>query len=123
MIRAGIAALALLFLPLTVSAQLRPKAHMEACTVWNQGGAHIGTRNDCNRPVSILFMDYRDQHVVEADVAPGAWFDTGASAPSTGFMFTVCPLGYVPSVRFSLENRVAIEDSLYNCLPRDKPGV
>jgi hypothetical protein len=120
---AALLALALLLLPLATAAQQRPKAHMEACTEWHYAGARIGTRNDCNRPVTILFMDYSDRHVVESDVAPGGWFDSGAGAPSIGYMFTVCPVGYIPSVRFSLENRVVIEDSLYNCLPRGKPDV
>jgi hypothetical protein len=121
--RAGLAAFALALLPLAPAAQQRPKAHMEACTEWNAGGAHIATRNDCNRPVTVMFMNYSDRHVVEGDVEPGGWFDSGARAPSAGFMFTVCPVGYIPSVRFSLENRSTIEDSLYNCLPRDRPGV
>jgi hypothetical protein len=121
--RAALAVMTLSLLPLPLAAQERPKAHMEACTEWNLAGAHIGTRNDCNRPVSILFMDYSDRHVVEGNVVPGGLFDSGASAPSAGFMFTVCPAGYVPSVRFSFENRQTIEDSLYNCRPRDKPGV
>jgi hypothetical protein len=116
-------ALALFVSPAAWAQSPRPKAHMEACTVWRYSGARIGTRNDCNRPVSILFMAYGGNHVVEADVAPGGWFDSGADEPVGGYMFTVCPLGYVPSVRFALENQVAIEDSLYNCLPRDKPGV
>ena len=33
-------------------------------------------------------------------------------------MFTACPAGYAPSVRFSLENKTAIVESLYNCLGR-----
>jgi hypothetical protein len=124
MSRAGLCALALLLLPLAATAQQHPKAHMEACTEWRLSGNRISTRNDCYRPVTIMFMDYGNRHVVEADVAPGGWFDSGATdGPAVGYMFTVCPLGYVPSVRFSLENRAAIEDSLYNCLPRDKPGV
>jgi len=121
--RAALVVLALSLLTLPLTAQERPKAHMEACTQWNIPGAHISTRNDCNRPVSILFMDYGDRHVVEGDVPPGGLFDSGASGPSSGFMFTVCPLGYIPSVRFTIENRQTIEDSLYNCLPRDRPGV
>ena len=33
-----------------------------------------------------------------------------------------CPLGYVPSVRFSTENATAILESLYNCQILGRPG-
>jgi hypothetical protein len=33
-----------------------------------------------------------------------------------GFMFTACPAGYKPNVRFSVENKEAIGLSLYNCV-------
>ncbi len=123
MSRAWLGALAVLA-PLVASAQQHPwKAHMEACTEWKHPGARIGTRNECNRPVTIMFMDYGDRRVVENDVPPGGWFDSGVDGPSPGYMFTVCPVGYVPSVKFSLENQAAIIQSLYNCLPRDKPDV
>jgi hypothetical protein len=31
-------------------------------------------------------------------------------------MFTACPLGFRPSVPFTLENKEAISLSLYNCV-------
>ncbi|MBS0223283.1 MAG: hypothetical protein JSR91_21350 [Proteobacteria bacterium] len=106
------------------TAQSSARAHMEACTEWAFEGGHIGTRNDCNRPVSIKFMAYDGSHVLEADLPPGGWFDSGVAAGTIeGFLFTVCPVGYIPSVRFSLENAVPIADSLYNCLPIGKPSV
>ena len=37
-------------------------------------------------------------------------------------MFTACPVGYAPNVRFAAENKAAILDSLYNCLSA-RPGV
>ena len=100
------------------AAQKSSKAHMEACTVWSYGGDQVGTRNDCDRPVTIMFMAFSDQRVVEADVPAGGWFDSGVSAAAAdGFIFTACPVGYMPSVRFSMENRVQIAESLYNCVP------
>lgn len=101
------------------TAQKSSKAHMEACTVWNYGdGDRVGTRNDCDRPVTIIFMAFSDQRIVEADVPAGGWFDSGVSAAAAdGFIFTACPVGYMPSVRFAMENRVQIAESLYNCVP------
>jgi hypothetical protein len=88
------------------------KAHMEACTRWGQAGGEFGTHNSCDSPVTIQFMALGDQQVIERDVPPGAWFGTGASG---AWMFTACPVGYVPSVRFALENKDVILVSLYNC--------
>ncbi|SKA21768.1 hypothetical protein SAMN02745126_04252 [Enhydrobacter aerosaccus] len=100
------------------------RAHMEACTQWKKESSTIGTRNDCDRPISIKFMAYDGSHRIEADVPAGGWFDTGVpDGTIEGFIFTVCPVGNEPSVRFSLENQKTISDSLYNCLPRDRPGV
>ena len=105
-------------------AQPSSRAHMEACTEWQPEGGHIGTRNNCNRPVAIKFMDQDGGNVREADVPPGGWFDSKVvQGTIQGYFFTVCPVGYVPSVRFSLENAAPIADSLYNCLPVGKPDV
>ena len=99
------------------------KAHMEACTEWGHAGSGFGTRNSCDRPISILFMALGDRHVVEREVPPGAWFGVGAATDlSGGWMFTACPIGYAPNVRFTVENKTAILDSLYNCLAA-RPGV
>ncbi len=109
---------ALLLAATAAAAQEPSRPHMEGCLVWNASG-RIGAHNECSRPVTILFMALGDQRVVEADVAPGGSFDTAARwGESGGFMFTACPAGYVPSVRFSLENKTAIVESLYNCLGR-----
>ena len=104
------------------SAAAQPvRAHMEACTRWGHAGAEFGTRNSCDSPVVILFMALADRHVVEREVAPGAWFGSGADL-SAGWMFTACPVGYAPNLRFAVENKDAILDSLYNCLPA-RPGA
>jgi hypothetical protein len=89
------------------------RAHMEACTRWGHAGATFGTANSCDTPIVILFMTLGDQRVIEREVPPGAWF----GAPSDGgWMFTACPVGYAPSLRFAVENKDAILVSLYNCL-------
>lgn len=122
--RRALLVLALLLLSNAGLAQAQSRAHMEACTQWKGEGGNIGTRNDCDRPVAIRFMAYDGSHRTEANVQPGGWFDSGvANGTLDGFIFTVCPIGYEPSVPFSLENQKTISDSLYNCLPRDRPGV
>jgi len=109
---------ALLVAAVPAATQQSSQAHMEACTVWNYGGDQVGTRNDCDRPVAILFMAFSDQRIVEAEVPAGGWFDSGISAGvADGFIFTACPVGFMPSLRFSMENRVQIAESMYNCVP------
>jgi len=112
---------AVLALAAAAAAAQPVKAHMEACTRWGHGGAEFGTRNSCDTPVVILFMALGDQRVVEREVPPGAWFGSQADL-SAGWMFTACPVGYAPNLRFAVENKGAILDSLYNCLPA-RPGA
>jgi hypothetical protein len=110
---------ALLVAATAAPAQQQSRAHMEACVEWTVANGRIGTRNSCSKPITVLFMAHGDTRTVPGDVPPGGWFDSGAtfaSAPD-GFMFTVCPVGYLPSVRFSPENKAPIVESLYNCLP------
>lgn len=92
------------------------KAHMEACTQWGYAGGEFGTRNSCDAPLTMRFMALGDQRVIESEVPPGAWFGSGADI-SHGWIFTACPLGYAPSVRFAMDNKDVIMVSLYNCLP------
>ena len=114
--------LAILFAVAAAGAAAQPvKAHMEACTRWGQAGSQHGTYNSCDAPVVILFMAFADTGVVEREVPPGAWFGSAADL-SAGWMFTACPVGYAPNIRFALENKDAILDSLYNCLP-SRPGA
>jgi hypothetical protein len=106
------------------AAQTQSRAHMEACTQWKSEGGHIGTRNDCDRPVAIEFLADGATQVIGADVPPGGRFDSGvADGTIKGFLFTVCPIGHVPSVPFSRESETPILESLYNCLPVGRPGV
>ena len=108
----------------SVSAQ-QTKAHMEACTEWGYVDGQFGTHNSCSKPITILFMAFGDARVVARDVPPGGYLSSGTTEPdlANSWMFTACPLGYVPSVRFSTENATAILESLYNCHLPGRPGA
>jgi len=109
-------ALLLLAIATAAGAQERTIAHMEGCLVWSRDG-NIAARNECSRPIALMYMDFDVQQTVKAELAPGARFTSDSVWGQTiGFMFTACPLGYRPSVRFGLENKEAIGVSLYNCV-------
>jgi len=100
----------------TARAQERTLAHMEGCLVWNRTG-NIAVQNECSRPLTLKFMDADTQQAVTTDVAPGARFTADAVWGKTlRFMFTACPIGFRPSVPFTLANKEAISLSLYNCV-------
>jgi hypothetical protein len=113
----GLLSLALLLFAASAAAQYPARAHMEGCLVWSIAKEHLVARNECSRAMTFMFMTLANGHVLQTDVAPGAWVDTGGAPGESGFMFTACPVGYVPSVRFALENKQTISDSLYNCQP------
>ena len=77
-----------------------------------------GMRLLVERVAQPLLQDVETDHaVVAADLAPGGRFTTDAVwGQSGGFMFTACPPGTRPNLRFALENRQAIGVSLYNCV-------
>jgi hypothetical protein len=117
---------ALLAVPAFAMAQQKEsRAHMEACVRWAFVDGQYLTLNSCYTAVSILFMTLYDGRVVEKDVMPGSQFESGPVDRSKAIemMFTVCPIGYQPSVRFAPENVEPISVSLYNCLPLIKPGA
>ena len=98
------------------AAQETSAAHMEGCLVWNREG-RVAVRNDCSRPLDLLYMDFSNQRVVAAELAPGGYITTESVWGSTGgFMFTACPVGWRPSVTFAVENKETIGVSLYNCV-------
>ena len=109
--------LGLLLLAGSAAAQYPARAHMEGCLVWSVAKGNLVVRNECSRPMTMMFMSLDDQHVVQGEVAPGGWFDTGRVAGEAEFMFTACPVGFIPSVRFAIENKTPIRESLYNCQP------
>jgi hypothetical protein len=106
--------LLLLLLPTAAAAQERTMAHVEGCLVWSYGPqGNISAYNECSRPLTLLFMDFDDQAVIRNELAAGGRF-TGQR--TRGFMFTACPVGSEPSLRFALENKEPIAVSLYNCV-------
>ena len=112
----GLLPVLLLATTASAAAQEGSAAHMEGCLVWNREG-NVAVRNDCSRPLALMFMELDDQRVVTADIAPGARFTTDAVwGRSGGFLFTACPPGTRPNLRFALENKQAIGASLYNCV-------
>ena len=116
MIRSATAALLLAAAAAPAGAQENVRAHMEGCLVWTGQGT-LAVRNDCSRPLTLMLMSFDDRQVVTAEIAPGARYTTTLEwGQPGGFMFTACPVGYSPSVRFALENKDAIGVSLYNCV-------
>ncbi len=115
----------LLAVPTLAAAQQKvSRAHMEACVRWIATAGQYLTLNSCDTAVTIQFMALADGRTVERDVQPGNQFESGPMDPNkpTEMMFTVCPVGYRPSVRFARENAETISESLYNCLPLGRPG-
>ena len=97
-------------------AQEDTRAHMEGCLVWS-GQGQVGVRNECSRPIALLFMTFDVQQTVTAELPPGGRYVSEAEwGQSGGFMFTACPVGYKPNMAFSVENKDAIGLSLYNCV-------
>jgi hypothetical protein len=114
--RALVCGLVLLVAATGAAAQEGTSAHMEGCLIWSGRGA-VGVRNECSRPIALMFMTFGDQQVVTAELPPGGRFVSEAEwGQSGGFMFTACPVGYKPNMAFSVENKDAIGLSLYNCV-------
>jgi hypothetical protein len=93
-------------------------AHVEECTVWGYRDDRFGAVNKCKDPVRIQFMLTNDQRVIEREVGPGEFFDTGLSSnqvESTMWLFTACPFGHTPSVPFLLKYEDELGASRYNC--------
>ena len=100
----------------TARAQESRQAHMEGCLIWSSSGA-VAVRNECSRTIVLQFMAHDDQQIVTSDLPPGGRFISDAQWGQTmGFLFTACPAGYRPNVRFAVENKEAIGLSLYYCI-------
>ena len=109
-------ALALLVTATGALAQEGTRAHMEGCLIWSGQGA-VGVRNECSRPIALMFMTFDDQQIITAELPPGGRFVSDTEwGQAGGFLFTACPVGYKPNMPFSLENKEAIGLSLYNCV-------
>jgi len=111
--------LALLFVLFVSTAAFSQEAvapHLEGCLIWNNSGP-VMVRNECSRPMTIMFMTLGDQHVSTVELAAGGRAQLQAEwGRPDGFMFTACPSNFIPNLRFSLENKEAISVSLYNCV-------
>lgn len=93
-------------------------AHVEDCAEWGYRNDRFGVINKCKDPMRIQFMLANDEHVMEREVKPGEFLDTGRSSEqveSTRWLFTACPIGYAPSVSFSLKYEDEIVASRYHC--------
>ncbi len=120
----GLAIAVLLVLPALATAQQKEsRAHMEACLRWTLAGDRFVTRNSCDTPISILFMTLYDGHITEKNVMPGGLFqsDPVDANRADEMMFSACPIGYRPNLRFAVENAEPIRVSLYNCVLPGKP--
>ena len=117
MIRLAVALLLAVTVATVARAQERTAAHMEGCLVWNQPQGSVMVGNECSRAISFKFMDLETQKSQTVDLAPGQRLatDTEWGHPA-GFMFTACPVGFRPSVGFTVENKEPISASLYNCV-------
>lgn len=106
------------------SAAISPRttvAHLEDCIEWGYRNNRYGAVNDCKESSSIHFMLINDGRVINGEVEPGAFFDTGLTGnqvSSSRLLFTACPIGYVPSVPFSVKYQDEIQASRYNCLKK-----
>jgi hypothetical protein len=95
-------------------------AHVERCIAWDVREERLQAVNKCKRPAALMFMLFKDQRVVEAEIKPGAVFDTGVSREDaeSDWMYTACPAGHAPNVPFSMQYKDAIGPSTYQCVRR-----
>lgn len=94
---------------------------MEGCLKWERTAEGYSAFNQCDSRIAIRFMMMEDHRLVEGEAPPGGRF---SAATSLGGMmiFTACPAGYEPSLRFGPEHADRIAVSLYNCLPIGRPN-
>ncbi len=79
-------------------------AHAEDCAVWGyrRDNDHFSVFNKCKDPILIQFMLTNDQRVIESEVKPDDFFDTGQTSEqveSTRWLFTACSIGYRNLIR------------------------
>jgi len=116
---------AALFPPTTTASAQELMPHMESCLEWDGIDGQWGAVNTCNAPTTILFMVLADGRMITQDVSPGGRFSSGPAAPNRigPWMYTACPIGYAPSVRFSAENADIIVPSHYHCVRQGRPDA
>ena len=95
------------------------RLHLEACTKWTEQDGSFGFTNECGEPVALLFVQLNGQRRFDRVVKPDERFDIGVSEKTinaSGWLFTACPAGYVPSVPFTVENQTQISKGQYECV-------
>jgi hypothetical protein len=126
-LRVAAAALAWTFLlsvAMPLSAQeLLP--HMESCLDWSHTDGQWGALNNCKGPTTIQFMVLADGPLITQDVPPGSRFNSGAPEPIgvNAWMYTACPVGYTPNIRFVPANADIIIPSHYHCVRQGRPDA
>jgi hypothetical protein len=112
----------LLFLQDPAMAQeVTSRAHMEGCLKWQTTAEGYAAFNQCNDRIAVKFMMLQDRRVIEGEAAPHGRFVARTQLRGE-MIFTACPVGYEPSLRFSADNADQISVSLYNCLPQGRPN-
>ncbi len=84
---------------------------------WGYHDDHFGTKNACNTPISIWFMQ-RDGSVMHADVAAGEPFDSGLTANDMAgkdWDHAVCPAGFEPEPALSAATFDKVHNDEYSC--------
>jgi hypothetical protein len=97
------------------------RAHLEGCLIWQNASEGYVAFNQCDSHIAVKFMMLDDRRVIEGEAPPHGRF-TAATPLRGSLIFTACPVGYVPSVRFAADNAEQIAVSLYNCLPPGRPN-
>ena len=107
--------------PAALAQETDSLAHMEGCLKWQTVNEGYAASNQCDSRVAIKFMMLEDRRIIEGEAPPHGRF-LAATTLRGSLIFTACPSGYEPSVRFAAENARQISVSLYNCLPRGGPN-
>jgi hypothetical protein len=97
------------------------RLHLEACTKWTERDGSLGFQNECGEPVALVFIQLNGEHRFDRLVKPGEHFDPGVgekTIKATGWLFTVCPAGFVPTLPFTAENQMLILRGQYECVRR-----
>src|SRR5581483_4982221 len=100
-------------------AQGDTRRHLEACTRWTSRNGDFGFTNECGEPVALLFIQLNGEHRFERVIQPNQRFDTGVrekALNASGWLYTVCPAGYAPSLPFTVENQIQISNGQYECV-------
>jgi len=95
------------------------RVHLEACTKWTEQDGSFGFTNGCGEPVALLFIQLNGERWFDRVVNPDERFDIGVPEKiikDTTWLFTACPAGYVPNLRFTVENQIQIAKGQYECV-------